>query len=132
MTLLWMRKSVPTTAAAVSSQEVSIPRSSVKSGWSGAEEGGAQRLVALLELLLQNAAGPHDEGVFPVVAVVVTPYPHVAEPVLAVEVLRRHVGAAHLQLDPARPPLAGPVDQRDEQPLADALSSHRRIDGASE
>src|SRR3990172_9507527 len=117
MTLLWMRKSGPTPAAAVSSQEVSIPRSSVKSGWPGAEEGGAQRLVALLELLLHNAAGPHDEGVFPIVAVVVPPHPHVGEPVLAVEVLGRHVGAAHLQLDPAPPPPPTPPPHPPLHPL---------------
>src|SRR5579859_3151423 len=116
------------TAAAVSSHEVSMPRMRTIDGARSRAglvaalvplEGGPVPFVALLKRGFVDVAGPHDDRVLAVVAVVALADADVFEPVLAVQRLGAAVGPAHLERDPPRAAPHRFGDQSDEQALPD-------------
>ena len=74
-------------------------------------EAGAVLAVPLLERLLPEVPGPHDDRVFAVVAIVALAKGDVLEPVLPVQGLGSEVGLAHLEGDPSRTPPHRLVDE---------------------
>src|SRR5438105_9665209 len=98
------------TAAAVSSQEVSRPRITVRAG---AE--GSRRVVDLSRLRVP----PHDQSVLAVVGVIAATHTTRLEPGLLVQLDRDLVRHAHLQRVATAPVAGRPLEEAFGQPRRD-------------
>src|SRR5947209_17922092 len=103
-----------TTAAAVSSQEVSIPRMRIKSRVTGVVKFRPQLGVPVLVVSLLQISAPHHDGVLAVVAVLSIARANFTETIFLVQGLARVVGLAHFEVHQACPSPIGGVVQHDK------------------
>ena len=82
-----------------------------------------QARKSLAHRLVAERVGGHDQRVLAVVAVVARPEPDRPETELLVQPPSRQVGQADLERRLVRTALRGKVEEREEQPLADALTT---------
>src|SRR5206468_10641577 len=105
-----------TTAAAVSSQEVSIPRMRIKSRVTGIFKFRPQLGEPVLVVSLLQISAPHHDGVLAAVAVVPLPRANYTQTIYLLPRLGRSVRRAHFQGHPACAAPKGRVDQPHQQP----------------
>src|SRR5512141_646854 len=120
-----------TTATAVSSQEVSIPRTFTERPSRASALG--ERVHELAELAAERRVAdpvdPHDERVLADLLVVVLAHADGSEPEPPVQPLRAPVRHAHLERDRLGPHLDGVRDEVVQEPRADLVPVVERIHG---
>ena len=99
------------------------------SGAGPSSSAARSRSIRASQRRVAERLGRHDQGVLVVVAVVARPEADGPEAVLLVEPARRQVRQPDLERRLAGVAIAGEVEEREEQPLADPLAAPGRVDG---